>query len=176
YGLRIKSVDWSIAKFYSAITFRHSAADFWEVYRASRSAVERRRAQFFALLAEGRSESEVLSITKYAVTSARDAVERYHCLGLAGLQDGRQENVGAPRVLTDDEQQELAARLQADFDQGQVWDGPQLQRWIKEQFGKDVYLSRTYEFMRAAGFSPQQPRPQHVGGDDAAKEAFKTKF
>ncbi|WP_415790003.1 hypothetical protein, partial [Deinococcus saxicola] len=39
YGLRIKSVDWSIAKFYSAITFRHSAADFWEVYRASRSAV-----------------------------------------------------------------------------------------------------------------------------------------
>ncbi|WP_405213709.1 winged helix-turn-helix domain-containing protein [Deinococcus sp. SM5_A1] len=78
--------------------------------------------------------------------------------------------------MTDVEQQVLAARLQADFEQGQVWDGAQLQRWIKEQFGKDVSLSRTYEFIRAADFSPQQPRPQHVGGDDAANEAFKTKF
>ena len=60
-------------------------------------------------------------------------------------------------------------------EQGVVWEGKRLQGWIKEQFGKEVYLGRTYEFMRAAGFSPQKPRPQHVKGDEAAKEAFKTK-
>ena len=162
-------------KFYSPVEFQHQAEEFWAIYRVSTSAVERRRAQFFALLAEGRSEGDVMDITRYAVRSARYVIERYHRLGLDGLKDGRRENQGAPRVLTAEEQQVLAAQLHADFAQGVVWEGKRLQEWIKEQFGKEVYLGRTYEFMRAAGFSPQQPRPQHVKGDQAAKEAFKTK-
>ncbi|THF69664.1 hypothetical protein E7T06_11020 [Deinococcus sp. Arct2-2] len=137
--------------------------------------MERRRAQFFALLAEGRSEGDVMDITTYGVRSARYVIDRYHRLGLKGLQDGRRDNRGAPRVLTADEQQVLAAQLHADVEQGVVWEGKRLQEWIKEQFGKEVYLGRTYEFMRAAGFSPQKPRPQHVKGDPAAKEAFTTK-
>jgi len=145
------------------------------VYHASRSAVERRRAQFFALLAEGRSEEDVLAITRYSVRAARKIVERYHTLGLDGLSDGRAHNQGAPPVLSADEQQGLAARLEADFEQGIVWEGKRLQQWIKEQFGKEVYLSRSYEFMRAAGFSPRQFRPQHVKGDPVAQEAFRTK-
>ena len=164
-----------IKNFYATIEFRHTAAEFWAVYQTTNSAVERRRAQFFALLAEGGTEDEALRLTRYAVTSARDAVERYHRLGLDGLKDGRRDNPGAPRVLTAEEQQVLAAQLHADFAQGVVWEGKRLQEWIKEQFGKEVYLGRTYEFMRAAGFSPQKPRPQHVKGDQAAKEAFKTK-
>lgn len=126
-------------------------------------------------MAEGRSEADVLSLTKYAVTSARKAIARYHRLGLAGLADGRRDNLGAPKVLTAVEQQVLAAQLHTDFEQGVVWEGKRLQGWIKEQFGKEVYLGRTYEFMRAAGFSPQKPRPQHVKGDQATKEAFTTK-
>lgn len=94
---------------------------------------------------------------------------------MAGLRDGRHTNKGAPRVLTASEQQELAAQLQRDFEQGIVWDGKKLQAWIKERFGKDVYIERTYEFMRASGFTPQKPRPKHVNSDDEAKEAFKTK-
>lgn len=155
--------------------FQHQADEFWAIYRVSTCAVERRRAQFFALLAEGRSEGDVMDITKYGVRSARYVVDRYHQFGLKGLQDGRRDNRGAPRVLSADEQQALAAQLHADFEQGVVWEGKRLQEWIKEQFGKEVYLGRTYEFMRAAGFSPQKPRPQHVKGDPEAKEAFKTK-
>lgn len=145
------------------------------MYRASTCAVERRRAQFFAFLAEGRTETELLELTKYSVSGARHILQRYHTLGLDGLGDGRAHNQGAPTVLTPDEQQQLAVHLRHDFDQGIVWDGKMLQQWIQEQFGKEVYLSRTYEFMRLAGFSPQHPRPRHVGGDEAAKEAFKSK-
>lgn len=126
-------------------------------------------------MAEGRSEQDVLEITQYAVTSARGLIDRYHRLGLAGLRDGRHDNAGAPTVLSADEQQRVAARLQADFEQGIVWDGKELQAWIKQDFGKDVYLSRTYEFMRSAGLSPQKPRPHHAKGDTALQEAFKTK-
>lgn len=145
------------------------------LYRASTCAVERRRAQFFALLAEGHPLRDVLKLTRCTVPAAHLIVKRYHDLGLAGLQDGRRQNRGAPRVLTASEQQTLAARLQKDFEQGIVWDGKQVQAWIQHEFGKEVYLGRTYEFMRAAGLSPQKPRPQHVNGDQIAKEAFKTK-
>lgn len=164
-----------MAKLYCPIEFKHGADDFWAIYKASVCAVERRRAQFFALRAEGRSEDEVMGITKYAATTARLMIGRYHTLGLAGLQDGRSKNRGRPRVLTADEQQALAARLKEDFAQGTVWSGQQVQAWILAEYGKDVYLSRSYEFMRAAGFSPQKPRPRHVKGDEQVKENFKTK-
>lgn len=78
-------------------------------------------------------------------------------------------------MLTAAEQQELAAQLHQDFKQGIVWDGKKTQAWVKERFGKEVYIERTYELMRAAGFSPQKPRPKHIKSDDEAKEAFKTK-
>ncbi len=107
--------------------------------------------------------------------TTRQLVKRYHTKGLLGLQDDRHHNLGAPTLLTPIEQQTLAAQLQQDFDQGIVWEGKQVQAWVKEQFGKDVYLGRTYEWLRAAGFTLQKPRPQHVNGDLAAKEAFKTK-
>ena len=162
-------------KFYAPVTFQHEAEVFWALYKASTDAVERRRAQFFALLAEGRGEAEVLEITRYAASTARLLVERYHGLGLHGLRDGRAENRGAPTVLTPEEQQGLAARLHSDFKQQIVWEGKQVQDWILQTYGKQVYVSRTYEFMRAAGFSPQKPRPRHINGDEAAKEAFKSK-
>lgn len=158
-----------------SIHIQHQADDFWLIYRATTCAVERRRAQFFALLAERRSLHEVLSITKYSVPAAHLVIKRYHEHGLAGLQDGRRQNQGAPRVLSAEEQQRLATRLHEDFKQGIVWDGKQVQAWVEHEFGKQVYLGRTYEFMRAAGLSPQTPRPQHVQSDPVAQEAFKTK-
>ena len=78
-------------------------------------------------------------------------------------------------MLTADEQQGLAARLNEDFVQGMVWSGQQVQAWVLAKFGKQVHLARSYEFMRAAGFSPQKPRPRHVKGNEQAKENFKTK-
>ena len=162
-------------KFYAPVKFQHGPEVFWEVYKASTDAVERRRAQFFALLAEGRGEADVLEITRYAASTARLLVMRYHQLGLEGLRDGRAENRGAPTVLTPEEQQALAACLRSNFEQKIVWEGKQVQDWLLQTYGKQVYLSRTYEFMRAAGFSPQKPRPRHVKGDEAAKEQFKSK-
>ena len=164
-----------MAELYCPIRFQHQADDFWTIYKASVCAVERRRAQFFALRAEGRSEDEVMGITKFGVSTARLMIGRYHTLGLAGLQDGRAQNRGRPRVLTADEQQGLAARLNEDFVQGTVWSGQQVQAWVLAKFGKQVHLARSYEFMRAAGFSPQKPRPRHVKGNEQAKENFKTK-
>ena len=65
-----------MAKLYKPIQFQHTVDDFWTIYRSSVCAIERRRAQFFALLAEGRGEEDVLNITKYAVSTARLMIGR----------------------------------------------------------------------------------------------------
>ncbi|WP_188974391.1 helix-turn-helix domain-containing protein [Deinococcus aerolatus] len=93
----------------------HDAEDFWQVYTASTCAVERRRAQFFALLAEGRHPSEVLHVTRYSQFTAYELMARYRELGLAGLRDGRQNNRGAPRVLTAEQQQEACCSIASGF-------------------------------------------------------------
>ncbi|MFC6666317.1 winged helix-turn-helix domain-containing protein [Deinococcus radiopugnans] len=127
------------------------------------------------MLAEQRPQREILSLSRYSRVTAYHLLGRYREQGLAALQDGRQSNRGAPTLLTPAEQQRLAAQLHDDFERGIVWEGKQLQTWIQQEFGKDVYLGRTYEFMRAAGFSPQKPCPQHVKSDEEAKEVFRTK-
>nr|WP_276205843.1 helix-turn-helix domain-containing protein [Deinococcus sp. LM3] len=101
----------------------HDADTFWNLYRASTCAVERRRAQFFALLAEGRPVPEILQVTRYNRVTVYGLVKRYREQGLAGLRDARHANQGAPRLLTAERQQTLAARLHADFEQGVVWCG-----------------------------------------------------
>lgn len=162
-------------RFYAQVNFSHTEDDFWTIYHTTTCPVQRRRAQFFALLKQGRTESDVLDITRYSVTAARLLVGRYHDQGLEALKDARHNNPGAARLLTAEEQQQLADQLQQDFQAGIVWDGKKVQAWIKEQWGKEVYLARTYEFMRAAGFSPQKPRPGHIKADLEARENFKTK-
>jgi len=153
--------------------FQHEAAELWEGYQASTCAVERRRFQVLALLAEGRTRADVLAITRYSVPSYVDLVHRYNDHGLEGLQDRRHRNSGAPTLLSDAEVLLLAQTLRADYAQGIVWNGAQVQAWIKTTLGKDLYLSRAYEFLDAIGFSQQTARPRHVEADDTAQEDFK---
>ena len=107
--------------------------------------MERRRFQVLALLAEGRTRADVLAITRYSVPSYVDLVHRYNDHGLEGLQDRRHRNSGAPTLLSDAEVLLLAQTLRADYAQGIVWNGAQVQAWIKTTLGKDLYLSRAYD-------------------------------
>nr|WP_255639495.1 winged helix-turn-helix domain-containing protein [Deinococcus betulae] len=145
----------------------------WQQYQASMCAVERRRLQVMALLAEGRSRAEVLTITRYSVPRLVDLIHRYHAQGLEGLRDRRHRNSGAPTLLTDAELLLLAQTIRADYTEGLVWNGPKVQQWIKTTLGKELYVSRAYEFLDAIGFSQQTARPRHVEADDAAQDKFK---
>ena len=103
-------------------------------------------------------------------------VHRYNDHGLEGLQDRRHRNSGAPTLLSDAEVLLLAQALRADYAQGIDWSGAQVQAWIKTTLGKDLYLSRAYEFLDAIGFSQQTARPRHVEADDTAQEDFKKNY
>lgn len=155
------------------IQFKHSAATLWQHYQASTCAVERRRLQALALLAEGRLRAEVLAVTRYSVPRYVDLVHRYNDHGLEGIRDLRHRNSGAPTLLTDAEVLLLAQTVRAAYAAGTVWNGTQVQQWIKTTLGKELYVSRAYELLEAIGFSRQTARPRHVEADDALQEEFK---
>ncbi len=155
------------------VEFQHTADELWTAYKQSRCAVERRRLQLLALRAGGTSRQDVLEITRYSQPSYAAIMRRYQTEGLDGVLDRRHRNSGAPTLLSDAELLLLAQTIRADYAQGIVWNGLQVQQWIKTTLGKDLYLSRAYEFLDAIGFSSQTPRPRHVEADDAIQEDFK---
>ncbi len=56
-------------------TLQHQADEFWAIYQRITCAVERRRSQLLALLAEGKPSAEVLSITRYSYQGANKIVD-----------------------------------------------------------------------------------------------------
>lgn len=155
------------------VKWGHSAAALWGAYKGSTCAVERRRLQVLALLREGKSKAEVREITRYSHPRYVEIIHRYEQYGLDGLKDGRHRNPGAPKVLSDQELLLLAQTIRAEYARGEMWNGARVQSWVKAALGKEVYLSRAYEFLDAVGFSQQTPRPQHARSDPAAQEDFK---
>ena len=140
------------------LQLQHTADKFWDIYRQSTCAVERRRAQFLAFLAEGRSREEAIQLTRYSGAGAIKVIQSYQHAGLQGLRDRREQNKGAPRLLDPQTTAQLLALLQNDHKQGQPWTAKQIQQWVKTQTGKDIYLSRAYEIIAAAGLSSSANR------------------
>lgn len=155
------------------VQWEHSAGQLWQAYKASVCPVERRRLQVLALLAEGKTKTEVLAMTRYSPPRYVETVQRYNAQGLDGLRDRRHRNSGAPTLLSDAELLLLAQTIRSEYEQERVWSGKQVQQWISATLGKDLHLSRAYEFLDAIGFSQQTARPRHVEADDDAQEDFK---
>ena len=154
-----------------ALKLQDSVDDLKAFYRASTDAVERRRVQVVWLLAEGKSQQEVVTLTAYNRMSVCDAVKRYNAEGLKGLRDRRHENPGCPPLISEEERFRLLEAMQED-NEG-VWSAGRIQHWVKEQLSKEVYTQRAYELLDQLGFSVQSPRPQHAKADLEAQETFK---
>lgn len=171
YGFRLNGYTEGIRK----VNFQHTAEDFWDVYRRSTCVVERRRSQLLAFLAEGKSNQEALTLTRYSYQGADKIIDAYHEGGLASLEDQRHHNRGAPTLLSDAQLLLLARTIRADTAEGGVWNGARVQTWVQQELGQDVHLSRCYEFLDAVGYSRQVPRPRHVEADPIAQDEFKKK-
>lgn len=157
------------------VDFQHTAEDFWGIYRRSTCAVERRRSQLLAFLAEGKSYPEALKLTHYSYQGADKIIDAYHEGGLASLEDQRRHNRGAPTLLSDAQLLLLARTIRADTAAGGVWNGARVQAWVKQELRQDVHLSRCYEFLDAVGYSRPASRPRHVEADPITQEEFKKK-
>lgn len=151
---------------------QHEVEELKAAYRACKDVVERRRIQAVWLLAAGKSHEEVKEVTAYAHSSLVKIIRRYNAAGLAGLQDQRHNNPGVAPLLTEDEQQALYTALQTAPEEG-VWSGKKVVAWVQEHLGKDIHLSRSYDYLERLGFSLQRPRPRHAEANEQAQAHFK---
>lgn len=147
----------------------HPPEVLWQAYKASTCAVERRRLQTVALLAEGKTPAEVQALTRYSQPRWQQVVHRYNAQGLAGLRDLRHDNTGAPCLLTDAQILLLAQSVRADYALGVLWNGKKVQQWLCATYGLELHLGRSYELLSAIGFSVQSPRPVHIKADEQAQ-------
>ena len=155
------------------VKIQDSAEVLWQAFKRSTCAVERRRIQLIALLTEGHSKAEVRAVTRYGDPAYCKAIQRYNTLGLAGLRDGRHDNLGAPQVLSDAQMLLLAQQIRFDFAREVLWDGAKVKAWLKENFKLEIHPGRAYEFLAQVGFSRVSPRPRHVKADEEKQNEFK---
>jgi transposase len=144
-------------------------------FRAAKDVVERSHCQVVWLLAKGHSTAEVAEIVALSPRWVRKLARRYEAEGVAALGDRRRRNAGAKPLLSADDLEALRERLKTPPDDGGVWSGPKLARWIAARLGlAHVHPPRGWEALQKLGWSLQAPRPRNpqAAGPDA-RAAFK---
>jgi transposase len=130
-----------------------SRADIAVRSTSASTVIERRRWQVIGMLADGAPLTEIVAATGCRPRTIRQIAQRYRECGPASLADGRQSSVGAPRILSENQQRDLCQALQDPAPDGGIWTGPKVARWIAARTGKRVHRQRGWEYLRRLGGS-----------------------
>ena len=110
-------------------------------FRAAKDVVERSHFQAIWLLAKGHSTAEVAEIVALTPRWVNKLARRYEADGVDALGDRRRRNAGARPLLSEDDLEALRERLKTPPDDGGIWSGPKVARWIAARRGLVRYLS-----------------------------------
>ena len=137
-----------------------SLVELEQRYRHAKGPVERSQWQILWLLARGTPSEQVAQATGYSLNWIRQIAQRYNTAGATGVMDQRHHNPGATPLLSDAQQEELRAVLQAASASEDRWTGPQVAAWIAAKVGHPVHPQRGWDWLRRLGFSPKMARSQ----------------
>jgi hypothetical protein len=127
------------------------------------------------LLASGRSVGEVAAVLSFSTRWVSALVKRYNEGGPDRLGDQRARNGNAPTILRPEALAALKARLKSVPDDGGLWSGPKVARWLARFHAvRSVHDQRGFDALVAVGYSIQRPRPRHPeSAGEAELAAFK---
>jgi transposase len=132
-----------------------------ERVRAAKDAVERSHCQAIWLLAKGHTTAEVAEVVALTPRWVRKLAERYEREGVASLGDRRRRN-GSKPLLGPDDLEALRVRLRRPPDDGGLWTGPKVARWMAARLGLvHVHVPRGWEALKKLDWSLQEPRPKN---------------
>jgi putative transposase len=147
------------------------------LYRREKSATLARRLRIIILAAQHETAETISQQVDLSPRQVQNWVRRYNRQGLAGLKD--REGRGPKPPLTAQEADRLRTRLDAGpgpEDGVCTLRGKDVQRILKEEFGKIRKLGAVYKLLHSLGYSSLAPRPRHHRADPEAQEAFKKSF
>ena len=101
--------------------------------------------------------------------------KRYNEGGAEALGDQRIHNGTKPTILTPDALTALRERIKTPPDDGGLWSGPKIARWLAKFHGVQVvHDQRGWDALIAIGYSIQRPRPRHPeAASDEDRSALK---
>jgi len=130
--------------------------------RASDDVVERSHCQAIWLLAKGHTTAEVAEVTALTPRWINKLARRYEREGAATLGDQRRHNRGGKPLLSAADLAALRDRLQSPPEDGGLWTGPKVARWMALRLGlTHVHAPRGWEALKKIGWSVQAPRPRN---------------
>jgi len=114
------------------------------------------------LLSIGYKTQEVAEILSFSPRWVQRLLKRYNEQGPDSLSDRRLSNGTAPVLLTPEALASLKERLKTPPDDGGLWTGPKVARWLAKFHGrKSVHDQRGWDALVAIEYSIQKPRPRH---------------
>ena len=152
-----------------------SIAQLEQRIRAAVGAVDAKHFQAIRLLAQGRTVVEVADILAFVPRWVEELAQRYNRHGPSALGNQRRNNGRPPSVLTPEVLAALTERVKLPPDDGGLWTGPKVARWIARFLGwQKVHAQRGWEALKKIGWSIQAPRPRHPrAATPQERDAFK---
>ncbi len=127
------------------------------------------------LVAQGMSCRQAAAALGDAPRSVEYWVHRFNQDGFGGLSEG--DRPGRPSRLSEAQREQVEVALRkSPSDYGlpaQLWDGPLLSVYLKEQLGVTLRVRQCQRLFRQFGFRLRKPRPQIASADPLVQAAHK---
>ena len=131
-------------------------------YEAAADPIAKSHFHTLWLLSSGYEVEEVAELLSFSTRWVRALSKRYNEGGPEALGDRRVDNGTKPTILTPDALAALKERIKTPPDDGGLWAGPKIARWLaKFHRLKAMHDQRGWDALIAIGYSIQQPRPRH---------------
>src|SRR3974390_1070784 len=144
-------------------------------FRSSKDVVEQSDCQVIWLVARGHRAAGVADLTALTPRWVSKLSRRYEEGGIGALGDQRARVNGAKPLLSREDLEALRERLESPPDDGGLWSGPKVARWMASRLGlSHVHAPRGWEALKKLGWSLQAPRPKNPkAATPEQEEAFK---
>jgi len=156
----------------TAIASHLSAAELEARYKTAAGPAAKSHFHAVWLLSLNYGTQEVAELLSFSPRWVQLLVKRYNEHGPDSLGDRRQDNGAAPAILTPEALSSLKERLKTPPDDGGLWTGPKVARWLaKFHRLKSVHSQRGWDALIAIEYSIQKPRPRHPKAAGEAERA-----
>ena len=146
----------------TSIKLHLSSVELEARYETASNPIEKSHFHAVWLLSLGYAVDEVAEVLSFSTRWVHQLIKRYNEGGPARLGDLRANNGTEPTILTAAALDALKQRIKSPPDDGGLWTGPKIARWLAHFHGrKFVHDQRGWDALIAIDYTIQQPRPQH---------------
>lgn len=138
-----------------------SCQELKQRYRSCCEPVAARRWHLLWLISTGWSIKRAAEAIGISYDYGKTIVSAYNQQGSQSVVNGRKRHWGGGKaaLLDEDELAELRQALSQPPNDGGLWSGPKVARWIEQKTGQKVWAQRGWDYLKRCRFSPSATSP-----------------